>query len=82
MESRASDSEETASESCHVVLWLFPGHTMPRFVQLLSYDSYRYSLMKGLIVSGGELTESLVSCRFCIVYCILSSLPAGKATSS
>lgn len=53
--------EETASEGCNVVLWLFPEHTMPRFVQLLNYPVYRYSLVKGLIVSGGELTESLVS---------------------
>lgn len=49
------------SENSNVVLWLFPGHTMPRFVQLLSYDEYRYNVIKGLVVSGGELTESLVS---------------------
>lgn len=49
------------SENSNVVLWLFPGHTMPRFVQLLSYDEYRYNVIKGLVVSAGELTESLVS---------------------
>lgn len=55
------DDEPLTSENFNVVLWLFPGHTMPRFVQLLGIDDYRYSVIKGLIVSGGELTESLVS---------------------
>ncbi|GBP53509.1 Tubulin-specific chaperone D [Eumeta japonica] len=55
-----SKKDEYVSESCNVVLWLFPEHTMPRFVQLLNFPVYRYSIIKGLIVSGGELTESLV----------------------
>lgn len=56
------DNEQTmTSENSNVVLWLFPGHTMPRFVQLLNYPDYRYSVIKGLVVSAGELTESLVS---------------------
>ena len=33
---------------------------MPRFVQLLAFPAYRYHVIKGLVVSGGELTESLV----------------------
>lgn len=57
------DDNETTSENSNVVLWLFPGHTMPRFVQLLRYPAYRYNVVKGLVVSGGELTESLV-CTF------------------
>lgn len=53
--------EERASESNTAVLWLFPSHTMPKFVQLLALPEYRYSVIKGLVVSAGELTESLVS---------------------
>lgn len=63
-----------ASESGSVVLWLFPEHTMPRFVQLLGYDVYRYNLIKGLIVSGGELTESLVKHTTTSLYSYLNSL--------
>lgn len=55
------DDVVPTSENTNVVLWLFPGHTMPRFVQLLNYPAYRYSVIKGLVVSAGELTESLVS---------------------
>jgi hypothetical protein len=55
------ETEPLTSENSNVVLWLFPGHTMPRFVQLLNYEEYRYNVIKGLVVSGGELTESLVS---------------------
>lgn len=62
------------SENSNVVLWLFPGHTMPRFVQLLSYPDYRYNVVKGLIVSGGELTESLVS-GFFFVYFLAAPCP-------
>lgn len=54
------DDNEATSENSNVVLWLFPGHTMPRFVQLLQYPAYRYSVVKGLVVTGGDLTESLV----------------------
>lgn len=55
------NDQPMTSENSNVVLWLFPGHTMPRFVQLLNYEDYRYNIIKGLVVSGGELTESLVS---------------------
>ncbi|KAF9823451.1 hypothetical protein SFRURICE_008903 [Spodoptera frugiperda] len=53
------EDQTMTSENTNVVLWLFPGHTMPRFVQLLNYPDYRYNVIKGLVVSGGELTESL-----------------------
>lgn len=55
-----AEGDPQASESSSVVLWLFPGHTMPRFVQLLRYPAYRYHVIEGLVVSAGELTESLV----------------------
>ncbi|KAI5644465.1 hypothetical protein NE865_03572 [Phthorimaea operculella] len=55
------NTEPSTSENSNVVLWLFPGHTMPRLVQLLSYSTYRYHVVTGLVVSAGELTESLVS---------------------
>ncbi|XP_068630988.1 tubulin-specific chaperone D [Battus philenor] len=64
----------TVSENSNVVLWLFPGHTMPRFVQLLNYPTYRYSVIKGLIVSAGELTESLVKHTTQSLYAYLNTL--------
>lgn len=70
--------EPTASESSNVVLWLFPGHTMPRFVQLLTYDEYRYNVIKGLVVSGGELTESLVKHTTQSLYSYLNTLHDNK----
>lgn len=42
------------------VLWLFPEHTMPLFIKLLEWDVYRYNIILGLTVSGGDMTESLV----------------------
>ncbi|XP_063533150.1 tubulin-specific chaperone D [Cydia strobilella] len=57
---QTQNEEVPTSENTNVVLWLFPGHTMPKFVQLLNYPAYRYSVIKGLVVSAGELTESLV----------------------
>uniref|UniRef100_A0A2A4J981 Tubulin-specific chaperone D n=1 Tax=Heliothis virescens TaxID=7102 RepID=A0A2A4J981_HELVI len=75
----ADDMEPTAtSENSNVVLWLFPGHTMPRFVQLLTYPDYRYSVIKGLIVSGGELTESLVKHTTQSLYSYLNTLHTDK----
>ncbi|CAH0407276.1 unnamed protein product [Chilo suppressalis] len=72
------ETEPTASENSNVVLWLFPGHTMPRFVQLLNYDEYRYNVIKGLIVSGGELTESLVKHTTQSLYSYLNTLQDNK----
>ncbi|CAH2071317.1 unnamed protein product, partial [Iphiclides podalirius] len=75
----AKEAEEAAeateaSESSNVVLWLFPGHTMPRFVQLLNYPEYRYSVIKGLVVSAGELTESLVKHTTQSLYAYMNTL--------
>ncbi|CAB3237102.1 unnamed protein product [Arctia plantaginis] len=73
------DNEQTlTSENSNVVLWLFPGHTMPRFVQLLNYSDYRYNLIKGLVVSGGELTESLVKHTTQSLYDYLNTLHNDK----
>ncbi|XP_049869882.1 tubulin-specific chaperone D [Pectinophora gossypiella] len=72
------ESEQAASETSNVVLWLFPGHTMPRFVQLLSFPAYRYNVVKGLIVSGGELTESLVKHTMSSLYAYLNNLHNDK----
>ena len=41
--------------------WGSPGTTFPRFTQLLSLPVYAYSVLLGLTVSVGGLTESLVS---------------------
>ncbi|XP_063824172.1 tubulin-specific chaperone D [Ostrinia nubilalis] len=73
------EAEQATSENSNVVLWLFPGHTMPRFVQLLTYDEYRYNVIKGLIVSGGELTESLVKHTTQSLYAYLNTLHDNKA---
>ncbi|KAM3967151.1 tubulin folding cofactor D [Aphomia sociella] len=70
--------QPTTSENSNVVLWLFPGHTMPRFVQLLSYSEYRYNVIKGLVVSAGELTESLVKHTTQSLYSYLNSLNDNK----
>ncbi|CAG9795264.1 unnamed protein product [Diatraea saccharalis] len=82
VELKPKDQEDeidmTTSENSNVVLWLFPGHTMPRFVQLLNYDEYRYNVIKGLIVSGGELTESLVKHTTQSLYSYLNTLHDNK----
>ncbi|XP_059046099.1 tubulin-specific chaperone D [Achroia grisella] len=70
--------QPTTSENTNVVLWLFPGHTMPRFVQLLNFPEYRYNVIKGLVVSAGELTESLVKHTTQSLYSYLNSLHDNK----
>ncbi|CAD0197479.1 unnamed protein product [Chrysodeixis includens] len=79
---QAKDFEENdpgmTSENSNVVLWLFPGHTMPRFVQLLNYSDYRYFVIKGLVVSAGELTESLVKHTTQSLYAYLNTLHSDK----
>ncbi|XP_046352911.2 tubulin-specific chaperone D-like [Haliotis rufescens] len=42
------------------VNWASPFETFPRFVQLLDQPKYRYSVLLGMAVSVGGLTESLV----------------------
>ncbi|XP_045513668.1 tubulin-specific chaperone D [Pieris brassicae] len=71
---RQEEEHNLTSENSNVVLWLFPGHTMPRFVQLLNYPAYRYHVIKGLIVSAGELTESLVKHTTQSLFSYLNSL--------
>ncbi|KAL4240380.1 hypothetical protein ACF0H5_001170 [Mactra antiquata] len=43
-----------------LINWAAPGDTFPRFTKLLDCDKYRYSVLLGLTVSVGGLTESLV----------------------
>ncbi|KAG7308254.1 hypothetical protein JYU34_006933 [Plutella xylostella] len=57
------DTDEAAAPSTqynNTVLWLFPGHTMPRFTRLLACETYRPRLLLGLAVSGGERSDTLV----------------------
>ncbi|XP_048478977.1 tubulin-specific chaperone D [Plutella xylostella] len=57
------DTDEPAAPSTqynNTVLWLFPGHTMPRFTRLLACETYRPRLLLGLAVSGGERSDTLV----------------------
>lgn len=59
------------------VLWLFAEHTMPLFIKLLEWDVYRYSIILGLTVSAGDMTESLVkkyNLYFCKLFEIISSI--------
>uniref|UniRef100_A0A8D8I1B7 Tubulin-specific chaperone D n=1 Tax=Culex pipiens TaxID=7175 RepID=A0A8D8I1B7_CULPI len=44
------------------ILWLFPHHTFPLFIQLLDIPEYVPSITGGLILSVGAPTESLHSC--------------------
>lgn len=48
--------------------WAAPGDTFPRFTQLLQCEGYRYSVLLGLTVSVGGLTESLVRTFISIIY--------------
>ena len=41
--------------------WAVPGSTFPLVTQLLDLPTFRYSVLLGLTVSVGGLTESLVS---------------------
>jgi xanthine/uracil/vitamin C permease (AzgA family) len=40
--------------------WIAASDTFPRFVQLLAFTPFTYSVLLGLVVSVGGLTESLV----------------------
>jgi hypothetical protein len=46
------------------IKWTAASDTFPRFTQLLAFRPYTYSVMLGLVVSVGGLTESLV--RVCL----------------
>jgi len=41
--------------------WALPSDTFPRFAELLSVPTYTRSVLLGMTVSVGGLTESLVS---------------------
>ncbi|CAG9559959.1 unnamed protein product [Danaus chrysippus] len=84
-----NEKDKKCDEECRdstseggVILWLFPGHTMPRFVQLLQYDEYRYHVVRGLVVSAGELTESLVKHTTQALFSYLNSLHSTPRTLS
>uniref|UniRef100_A0A182WYJ1 Tubulin-specific chaperone D n=1 Tax=Anopheles quadriannulatus TaxID=34691 RepID=A0A182WYJ1_ANOQN len=44
------------------VLWLFPHHTFPMFIELLGINPYVEQVSAGLILSVGAPTESLHTC--------------------
>jgi xanthine/uracil/vitamin C permease (AzgA family) len=43
------------------IKWNAASETFPQFIQLLAFRPFTYSVMLGLVVSAGGLTESLVS---------------------
>ncbi|CAH0559200.1 unnamed protein product [Brassicogethes aeneus] len=47
-------------EECDALNWNSAAATFPKFVQLLQFPPYSYSIMIGLICSVGGLTETLV----------------------
>lgn len=49
------------SEDLEDINWTVPSHTFDRFSKLLPLPTYMYSILLGLTVSAGGLTESLVS---------------------
>jgi hypothetical protein len=47
--------------SCeHEINWIAASDTFPRFTQLLAFRPFTYSVLLGLVVSVGGLTESVV----------------------
>ncbi|XP_022244717.1 tubulin-specific chaperone D-like [Limulus polyphemus] len=49
-----------SQDVCHKVNWAAPAETFPLFMMLLCLKTYTYSLLRGVCVSVGGLTESLV----------------------
>ena len=49
--------------------WALPSDTFPRFAELLSVPTYTRSVLLGMTVSVGGLTESLVSTRHRLSWC-------------
>lgn len=47
--------------------WALPSETFAHFAQLLSLTTYTRSVLLGLTVSVGGLTESLVRVHYCTV---------------
>ena len=58
--------------NCLEMNWRAPGDCFPRLTKLLALPSYRRSVLLGLTVSVGGLTESLVS------ECVLNTLLFGN----
>jgi hypothetical protein len=44
----------------HEINWIAESDTFPRFTQLLALETFTYSVMLGLVVSVGGITETLV----------------------
>jgi xanthine/uracil/vitamin C permease (AzgA family) len=42
------------------IKWIAASDTFPRFTQLLAFTPFTYSVLLGLVVSVGGLTETLV----------------------
>lgn len=49
------------TSECDELNWNSAACTFPKFVQLLKFHEYTYSVMLGLICSSGGLTETLVN---------------------
>ena len=59
--------------------WALPADTFPCFVQLLSVPVYTHSVLLGMTVSVGGLTESLVSTDPCLSWYMVWSVPLWYA---
>ena len=58
---RAELLEIFPAAACELEInWIAGSDTFPRFTQLLALKPYTYSVMLGLVVSVGGLTENLV----------------------
>lgn len=60
------------SEDLEDINWTVPSHTFVRFYKLLSLPTYMYSILVGLTVSAGGLTESLVSNSFIVLIYLIT----------
>uniref|UniRef100_A0A182NNE2 Tubulin-specific chaperone D n=1 Tax=Anopheles dirus TaxID=7168 RepID=A0A182NNE2_9DIPT len=56
------DLERIFPRDTSEVLWLFPHHTFPMFIELLGIPAYVERVSAGLILSVGAPTESLHTC--------------------
>lgn len=52
--------EVVGKEECDMLNWNSAADTFPKFVQLIRYKAYTYSVLLGLICSVGGMTETLV----------------------
>ena len=64
-----------SSPSEHASLdWASPSETFPRFIRLLEYPAYTYSVLLGLTVSVGGITGFLVSGRPSLAVCTFETV--------